>query len=228
LSNYFYIVLTLDRLITLNSFGSEYAENITMTIKMWLYNNLSAIAVFAVFFLISSFATAGTDLIVSTTGLSAANFGMDIESVERALGKQLLLPKGKSKAQLGRLQCSYIGIAGLTDLILRFEMGRFTAIDVNKPNVTTKPGVKIGDPEKIIIDKFRTDPTYSRNSNRYDEATKEIILGKYVMVGSGDARRARGSLIKFTSEKGQITHIQTGSADYVLLDEHDEDCASFE
>jgi hypothetical protein len=188
---------------------------------------LSCIVMLVGLMLMSPLATADAELVVSTTGLSDARFGMDIESVERALGKPLLLPKGKSIVQLRGVQCSYLGVAGLTDLSLRFEMGHFTAIDVNKPNVTTKAGVKIGGPEKTIIDKFRSDPTYSRNSNRYDEATKEIILGKYVMVGSGANMRARGSLIKFTSEKGRITHIQTGSADYVLLDEHDEDCVSF-
>ena len=186
----------------------------------------NAIAAFAGVSLACSVAAAGTELTVSTAGLGDAKFGMDIESVERAMGRPLVPPKGKSKAQVRGMLCSYAGVTDLPEVLLRFEKGRFTAVDINKSNVATRSGFKVGDPERSVIDKLKSDPTYTRNNNHYDDAVKEIYVGKFEMVGQGQQKKPSGYLLKFTSEKGRITHIQSGAADYVTLVEHDEDCDS--
>ena len=189
-------------------------------------NFAKAVANFAGASLACSVAAAGPELAVSTAGVGDAKFGTDIESVERAIGRPLLPPKGKSKAQVRGMLCSYVGIADLAEVMLRFEKGRFTAVDINTPNVGTRSGFKVGDPEKSVVDKLKGDPTYTRNNNHYDDAVKEITVGKFEMVGQGQQKKPSGYLLKFTSEKGRITHIQAGAADYVTLVEHDEDCDS--
>lgn len=166
----------------------------------------------------------GPELAVSTAGLGDAKFGMDIESVERVMGRPLVPPKGKSKAQARGMLCSYLGVTDLAEVSLRFEKGRFTAVDINKPNVATRSGFKVGDPERSVIDKLKGDPTYVRYGNRYNDEVKEVMVGKSEMVGQGQQKKISGYMLKFTSEKGRITHIQAGAADYVTLSEHEEDC----
>jgi hypothetical protein len=161
---------------------------------------------------------------VSNAGLGDAKFGMHIDAVERALGRPLVLPQGKSKEQVSALQCSYAGLTDLAEVILRFEKGQFRAVDIGQPNVATRSGFKVGDPEKALIDKLKGDPTYRRGSSRYEDAIMEITVGKLEMVDQNGQQIPRGWLLKFWSEKGRITHIQAGAADYVALDEHDEDC----
>ena len=169
-------------------------------------------------------AAAEVEFTVSTGGLGDADFGMDIDAVERAIGKTLVLPKGKSKAQLRGSACSYARLADLAEVLLRFEHGRFTAVDINKPNLATRSGFKVGDLERSVIDKLQGDPTYSRRENHYDDAIKEITVGKVEMVGQGPLQKPVGYMFKFMSEKGRITHIQAGAASYVSLFEHEEEC----
>jgi hypothetical protein len=161
---------------------------------------------------------------VSNAGLGDAKFGMTIDAVERALGRPLVLPQGMSKAQVSALECSYAGLSDLAEVSLRLEKGQFRAVDINQPNVATRSGFRVGDPEKALIDKLKGDPTYRRESNHYDDAIMEITVGKLEMVDQNGQQTPSGWLLKFTSEKGHITHIQAGAADYVSLFEHEEDC----
>lgn len=50
--------------------------------------------------LLGQLAAAGARPDVSTAGFGDAKFGMDIDAVELALGRVLVIPKGNSKAQL--------------------------------------------------------------------------------------------------------------------------------
>lgn len=161
---------------------------------------------------------------VSNAGLGDAKFGMHIDAVERALGRPLVLPQGKSKAQLGALECSYAELADLPKVILRFEKGLFRAVDISQPNIATRSGFKVGDSEKALIDKLKEDPTYRRGSSRYEDAIMEITVGKLELVDQNGQQMPKGWLLKFWSKEGRITHIQAGAADYVSLDEHEEDC----
>lgn len=181
-------------------------------------------AAIALVWLACGSAAAGAELTVSTGGLGDAKFGMDIDAVERAIGRTLVLPKGKSKAQLRGAACSYLRLADLAEVLLRFEKGRFTAVDINKPNLATRSGFKVGDPERSVIDKLKGDPTFSRGDNHYEDSIKEITVGKVEMVGQGPLQKPAGYMLKFTSEKGRITHIQAGAASYVSLFEHEEEC----
>ena len=53
--------------------------------------------------LLGQLAAAGPIPDISTAGFGDAKFGMDIEAVERALGRVLVMPKGKSKAQVRKM-----------------------------------------------------------------------------------------------------------------------------
>jgi hypothetical protein len=161
---------------------------------------------------------------VSTAGLGAAKFGMDLEAVERALGRELALNKRNSKAQIRKMECSYATLGDLPGVNLRFEKGHFMAVYVSKPTVATRSGFKVGDPERNVIDKLKTDPTYVRSSNHYEDSIKEVIVGKTDVAGQGDKRKMLGRVIKFTSKRGRITEIQAGEAAWVTLFEQEEVC----
>jgi hypothetical protein len=160
----------------------------------------------------------------STGGLGDAKFGMNIESVEGALGQKLLFSKKSISLGVNKLDCTYASIGGIPGVSLRFERGRFTAAILSGPLVATKSGIKVGDPESAVIGKFKSDPTYQRTSNHYDEKVMEIYLGKSTFVPKGNGGEYQGRVIKFTSQRGKITAIETGEASYVMMVEHDEDC----
>lgn len=187
---------------------------------------LDTAAAIALVWLACGSTAVGAEFTVSTGGLGDAKFGMDIDAVERATGRALVLPRGRSKAQVLGAACSYARLADLADVLLRFEKGRFTAVDISKPNLATRSGFKVGDLERSVIDKLKGDPTYSRGGNHYEDTIKEITVGKVEMVGQGTLQKPAGHMLKFTSQKGRITHIQAGAASYVTLVEHEEDCAS--
>ena len=174
--------------------------------------------------LLSQLAAAGPGLDVSTAGFGDAKFGMDIDTVERALGRGLALNKGNSKAQVRKMECSYAALSDLPGVNLRFEKGRFMAVYVSRPTVATRSGFKVGDPERTVIDKLKTDPTYARDSNHYEDSIKEITVGKTEVVGQGDKRKVLGHVIKFTSKQGRITEIQAGEAAWVTLFDQGEVC----
>lgn len=169
-------------------------------------------------------AGAGPALDVSTAGLGDAKFGMDVDAVERALGTSLTLNKGNSKGQVRKMDCSYASLRDLAGVDLRFERGRFMAVYVRKPVVATRSGFKVGDPEQVVVDKLKADPTYQRGSNHYDDTIKEIVVGKMSSQGLGSNRKVVGQIIKFTSKKGRITEIQAGDAAWVSLFEQEEAC----
>jgi hypothetical protein len=174
--------------------------------------------------LISQLAAAGPGLDVSTGGLGDGKFGMDIDAVERAIGRGLVLNKGNSKAKVRKMECSYATLSDLPGVSLRFEKAHFMAVYVSTPAVATRSGIKVGDLERTVIEKLKTDPTYHRGSNHYEESIKEITVGKTAVVGQGDKRKVLGNIIKFTSKKGRITEIQAGEAAWVGLFEQEEVC----
>jgi hypothetical protein len=176
------------------------------------------------FALVSTIAGAAPTLQVSNAGLGDAKFGMNVESVEKALGANLSFGQKDDKAGISKLKCAYARIDGVSGTSLRFEYGRMTVAIIDKPTVTTKSGFKVGDPESVVINKFKGDPTYRRQSGQYDEATKEIYLGSAKIVGKDQQGRWQGQLIKFTSQRGVVTAIEAGEASYIMLVEHEEDC----
>jgi hypothetical protein len=176
------------------------------------------------FALVSAWAIATPTLQVSNAGLGDAKFGMNVESVEKALGANLSFGQKATKASVSKLDCVYARIDGVSGVSLRFEYGRLTAATIDKPTVTTKSGFKVGDSESTVISKLKGDPTYRRQSDQYDDAVKEIYLGNAKIVGVGEKGKWQGNLIKFRSERGVVTVIEAGDASYIIKVEHDEDC----
>lgn len=174
--------------------------------------------------LASTSAGVGSALQVSIAGLGEARFGMTVESVEKALGQKLSFSKHASKVGAYRLACTYAAVDGLLGASLRFENGHFTAVVVQKPTVSTKSGFKVGDPERAVINKLRSDSTYQRQPNNYDDNVKEITVGKAKFTSTVNTWQWQGTVVKFTSKNGVITSIEAGEASYVNMIEHDEDC----
>ena len=187
-------------------------------------NHLLFLCLMFMFNLASTSAGAGSALQVSSAGLGEAKFGMTVESVEKALGQKLSFSKQASKVGVYTLACTYAAVDGLLGVSLRFENGRFTAVDVQKPTVITKSGFKVGDPESAVINKLRSDSTYERHPNHYNDNVQEITVGKAKFTGTANAGQWQGTVVKFTSENGVITSIEAGEASYVNLVEHEEDC----
>ena len=188
-------------------------------ISMW------QVGVAASLLLLGQLAAAGPGPDVSTAGFGDAKFGMDIEAVERALGRVLVMPKGKSKAQVRKMECSYASVSDLPGVDLRFENGRFMYVSVDKPTVTTRSGFKVGDPERMVIDRLKTDSTYERYDDPYDETKMHITVGKIKMVGTGATQKIQGGyLIQFVSKQGRVILIEAGEATFVGLSEREGDC----
>ena len=188
-------------------------------------NHLLFLCLMFMFNLASTSAGAGSALQVSSAGLGEAKFGMTVESVEKALGQKLSFSKQASKVGVYTLACTYAAVDGLLGVSLRFENGRFTAVDVQKPTVITKSGFKVGDPESAVINKLRSDSTYQRHPNHYDDNVDEITVGKAKFTEKAKyAGQWQGTVVKFTSENGVITSIEAGEASYVYLVEHHEEC----
>ena len=150
---------------------------------------------------------------------------MDIEAVERALGRVLVMPKGKSKAQVRKMECSYASVSDLPGVDLRFENGRFMYLRVDKPTVTTRSGFKVGDRERTVIDRLKTDSTYERYDDRYDETKMHITVGKIKVVGTGATQKIQGGyLIQFVSKQGRVILIEAGAATFVSFSERETAC----
>ena len=188
-------------------------------ISMW------QVGVAAGLVLLGQLAAAGLRPDVSTAGFGDAKFGMDIDAVELALDRVLVMPKGKSKAQLRKMECSYATFSDLPGVDLRFEKGRFMYIGVNKPTVTTRSGFKVGDPEQMVIDRLKTDSSYTRQDGNYDETEKHITVGNMKVVGTRERPKIQGYLIQFVSKQGQVILIEAGSAAYVILVKREEVCS---
>ena len=176
------------------------------------------------FALVGTVSVAAAPLELSTGGLGDAKFGMNVEAVEKGLGANLSFGKAVTKSGVPKLDCAYARIDGVSGVSLRFEHGRFTVASIDKPTVTTKSGFKVGDRESDIISKFKSDPTYKRYPNHYDDAVKEIYLGKAEHGTRNGQENWQGQMIKFTSKRGVVTMIEAGAADYIMLSEHDEEC----
>jgi hypothetical protein len=161
---------------------------------------------------------------VSTAGLGDAKFGFYPAAVETALRQKLVFSKEAMAARMETLECAYASISNLPGVKLRFEKGRFTAVIIDKPMVTTLSGLKVGDRETAVIAKLSSDPTYRRNPNRYSDKVIEIYVGKADFIGGPTGGRWQGTLAKFTSHNGVISMIEAGEAGYVGVDEHHEDC----
>ena len=174
--------------------------------------------------LLGQLAAAGPGPDVSTAGFGDAKFGMDIDAVERALGRVLVMPTGKSRAQVRKMECSYATAGDLPGVDLRFEKGRFMYVRVLKPTVTTRSGFKVGDLERTVIDRLKTDSSYERHDGHYDETEKYITVGNMRVVGTGARQKIQGSLIQFMSKQGRVNLIEAGAAAYVSLFEREEAC----
>lgn len=173
-----------------------------------------------IFGLSAPVAFADTTFPISTVGFGNAQFGMGITSVEEALHAEIIPPIGMTKHGMENAECAYATLSNMLGLILRFEAGRFIAIDVESPNFQTQSGLKVGDKEVDVINKLQSSPTYERFPNRYDDEGSVILIGNKFVVGE----ELRGSLVRFSSRHGNVMHIQAGAANYVILDEHDELC----
>lgn len=165
-----------------------------------------------------------TNLKISTAGLGDAKFGMDTATVESLIGQKLLFSDAALTSRLETIECAYATVNDLPGVTLRFEKGRFTVAIIDKPTVTTLSGLKVGDPEGVIIEKLRNDPTYRRVANHYNDKIIEITVGKADFVNSGSSGEWKGTVAKFTSENGQVTKIEAGVASYINLVEHAESC----
>ena len=162
-------------------------------------NHLLFLCLMFMFNLASTSAGAGSALQVSSAGLGEAKFGMTVESVEKALGQKLSFSKQASKVGVYTLACTYADVDGLLGVSLRFENGRFTAVDVQKPTVITKSGFKVGDPESAVINKLRSDSTYQRHPNHYSDNVQEITVGKAKFTEKAKyAGLWQGTVVKFT------------------------------
>lgn len=168
--------------------------------------------------------TTPSNLKISTAGLGDAKFGMDSATVERLIGQQLLFSEAALTSRLETIECAYAKVNDLPGVTLRFEKGRFTVAIIDKPTVTTLSGLKVGDPEGVIIEKLRNDPTYRRVANHYNDKIMEITVGKADYVNSGSSGEWKGTVAKFTAEIGQVTKIEAGVASYINLVEHEESC----
>lgn len=174
--------------------------------------------------LVGTMAAAAQALQVSNAGLGDAKFGMNVESVEKALGANLSFAQKATKASAFKLDCVYARIDGVSGVSLRFEYGRLTVAIIDKPTVTTKSGFKVGDPESAVINKLKGDPTYRRQSTEEPEGVDQIFLGSATLVGTGDKRKWQGNMISFASQRGRVVLIEAGDARYLMMVEHDEDC----
>ena len=102
-------------------------------ISMW------QVGVAASLLLLGQLAAAGPVPDISTAGFGDAKFGMDIEAVERALGRVLVMPKGKSKAQVRKMECSYASVSDLPGVALRFENNQLQQLRVAATGADSRP-----------------------------------------------------------------------------------------
>jgi hypothetical protein len=171
-------------------------------------------------------ATAGAPAELSTNGIGAATFGMSFEAVERALGSTLLLNPETSRSKLHTLECVYAKVGSLPGVELLFDKGRFAYVAVSKPTLATRSGLKVGDPERLVIERFKSDPTFYRGLHGDSDTEYEILVGqgRWIDNARPDGPQAHGRNIRFFSEKGRVTRIWAGEAGWVLLKEFDVDC----
>jgi hypothetical protein len=145
---------------------------------------------------------------LSTSGIGEAKFGMTVTAAEQALGRKLEFTKRVSESQIRTGLCVPATIAGLPGVELAFTKGRLDGLSSNKASVTTKSGLKVGDPEVAVIKRFQSDPTYKRDGNRHEgDALMEITLGK-----SGSPL---DTALMFQSRGGTVTRITAGHTGYV-------------
>ena len=167
-------------------------------------------------------ANADADVRLSTAGLGPATFGMTLQQVEIALGKPLPL-NAKQRKNWSTSQC-YLETKELPGVSFMFERGRLLVISLDgSSRLTTRSGIAVGDSERKAIDLLKTDPTYRRNENRYDDGSKtnmEITVGKAVF--DTKANSFRGMQMKISSVSGKIVAIEAGQASYVAMDEHED------
>ena len=153
---------------------------------------------------------------LSTAGIGEAKFGMTPVAVDRALGRKLLFSKESSDPRFKDAPCKAATILGVPGVDLIFTKGQFDGLSTDKPNVATKSGLKVGDPEASIIKKLQTDPTYERYESRYGgPGAMQISIGR--------SAAANGAVLRFTSSHGKVVEIKAGHAEYVNND--DDYCA---
>lgn len=145
---------------------------------------------------------------LSTTGIGEARFGMTVSAAEQALGRKLEFEKKVSDRQIKAGLCVPATINGLPGIVLAFTKGRLDGISSDKPSVTTKSGLKVGDPEAAVIKRFQGDPTYKRSESRHEgKALMEITLGK--------SSSPTDTSLMFQSRRGAVTSITAGHSGYV-------------
>lgn len=164
---------------------------------------------------------------LSSGAFGAAKFGMRADSVERALGKRLVLDADGRKNGVADVQCGTVGVEGLPGVELHFNQGRLAAGSLTKPGIMTQSGFAVGDPESKVIAAFRNDPSYMRTMNRHADpsdknAPMEITLGQ--PRTNPRTGQPTGPAVHIVSEGGRVKLISAGDAGYVLVDEQDGSC----
>ena len=168
----------------------------------------------------SAVAIAQDALQISSTGLGAAKIGMNVEDVQKALGRKLTflpLPEGAGDSQY---TCPPATAEGLDGVSFEFREGKLLEATVTNPSITTKSGIRVGDRENNVIKKLKGDPTYSRHEGRHNDAYKYIRVGKFVRTG-GTERDPElvGTILEFFSVNGVVKSISAGEAIYFFYDD---------
>lgn len=169
----------------------------------------------------ASFASAQTDITLTTAGLGKATIGSTLQTVETVLQVSFQLNAKQRKNWL--VEECYVSSKSLPGVGFVFERGRLLAVTLGKgANITTRSGIAVGDSERKAIDLLKSDPTYTRGENHYGDGSMtnmEIVVGKAKFNPQRNAYD--GMLMKISSVKGRIDSIEAGRASYVALVEHE-------
>jgi hypothetical protein len=126
---------------------------------------------------------------VSASGVGPVTTGMTLADAEARLGADL----GDAIAT----GCEYRRVPGHDDLLLMFMDGSFARADVRGPRIQTDAGIRVGDPEARVRERYGTAVTTT--PHKYEPS------GRYLTVDAGENRR-----IVFETDGTAITLIRAG------------------
>jgi hypothetical protein len=162
-------------------------------------------------------AQAQSPMQLSGAGLGQAKFGMTGPAVEQALGRKVSFQKDEACG--GYYHARVTGLPGVVLVFARNGV-RFVAVHVDQPSVVTPSGFKVGDKERAVIERYKSDRTYSRHPNRHDPTTMEIQIGRAQSVRTPTGQRLQGNVAQIVSVRGVIKSMHVGDAAVVLDDEY--------
>jgi len=198
---------------------------ISMRVNNRIISTAALLIIAACYLMLAEKANSGAArLQVDLSGLKNASFGAPIEVVQKAFGKKIIFSNVAVNAGPQSLDCVWASVDKMYGIHLRFEKGRFAAILISSPIITSVGGLNVGDAEAKVVAILRNDPTLEIGENRYDDTVKEIRIGKAEVVGTPEHWRWQGTNIKYTIKDGVVAGIEAGEASYVMLDEHEENC----